>query len=160
MNSEEARTVRRAEGGDVEAIVALINDAFRAEAFFIDGDRIDAREVRALMVKGTFLVAPAAGGRLGACVYFEIQGERGYFGLLSVDPALQGGGLGRLLVAEAEDVCRAAGCEVMEIRVVNIREELPPYYRRLGYVESGVEPFPEGKPTKRPCHFLRMSKPL
>jgi hypothetical protein len=44
--------------------------------------------------------------------------------------------------------------------VVNLREELPPFYRRLGYVESGTENFPTGKPTHHPCHFLKMSKPL
>jgi len=157
---EGAPSVRRADSGDVEAIAALINSAFRVEAFFIEGDRIDVPEVRALMAKGTVLLAPASDGRIAACVYLEIQGERGYFGLLSVDPSLQGGGFGRQLVAEAEDVCRAAGCEVMEIWVVNLRQELPPFYRRLGYVETGTEPFPATKPTKQPCHFLRMSKPL
>jgi GNAT superfamily N-acetyltransferase len=152
--------LRVAAAGDAEAIAALVSAAFRVERFFIDGDRIDAQEVLTLLEKGIFLLAPGANGGLAACVYLEVQGERGYFGLLSVDPALQGAGLGRGLVVAAEDHCRAAGCKVMEIRVVNIREQLPPYYRRLGYVESGAEPFPTDKPTKRPCHFLKMSKLL
>jgi hypothetical protein len=48
----------------------------------------------------------------------------------------------------------------MDIRVVNLRTELPPRYRKLGYVLSGTEPWPEGVPSKLPCHFLCMSKDL
>jgi GNAT superfamily N-acetyltransferase len=95
-----------------------------------------------------------------ACVHVEILEQRGYFGLLAVDPSRQGGGLGRKMVTEAEDYARAAGCEFMDLRIVNIRAELPPFYRRLGYVETGTEPFaPDARPTQ-PCHFVKMSKPL
>jgi hypothetical protein len=48
----------------------------------------------------------------------------------------------------------------MEILVVNLRTELLPYYHRHGYVEVGVRPFPEDEPTKRPCHFVVLRKPL
>jgi hypothetical protein len=48
----------------------------------------------------------------------------------------------------------------MEIEVVNLREELPPYYRRLGYVERGTRPFPDVERTSRPCHFIVMDKDL
>lgn len=152
--------LRAATLDDGEAIAALINTAFRVEAFFIDGDRIDAREVRELLEKGSFLLAEEKSGRPVGCVYLEVKAPRGYFGLLSVDPKVQGGGVGRRLIAASEDHCRAAGCSSIGIRVVNLREELPPFYRRLGYEETGTEPFPEGKETKLPCHFLLMSKSL
>jgi predicted N-acetyltransferase YhbS len=93
-------------------------------------------------------------------VYVEPRGESGYLGLLSVDPARQARGLGRSLVAAAEDHCRGAGCRRMEMLIVNLRTELPPYYRRLGYAESGTAPFPDNGRAKQPCHFIRMSKPL
>jgi hypothetical protein len=48
----------------------------------------------------------------------------------------------------------------MDLRIVNLREELPPFYRRLGYVETGTAPFPEEIKSKLPCHFVLMSKPL
>lgn len=48
----------------------------------------------------------------------------------------------------------------MEIRVVDVREELPPLYRRLGYVEVGTEPFPDTERAKLPCRFIVMTKPL
>lgn len=150
---------RTAAPDDAAAVAALINAAFRVERFFIDGDRTSADEVRALMTKGAFLLVEGGGTPIG-CVYVERQGERGYFGLLAVDPAQHGKGLGRSLVAAAEDHLRRAGCRTVDIQVVDLRTELPPFYRRLGYAETGTAPFPaEGRAT-RPCHFIRMSKPL
>jgi GNAT superfamily N-acetyltransferase len=90
----------------------------------------------------------------------ELRGERGYFGPLSVDPERQGSGTGKLLVKAAEDYARAHGCRFMDLRIVNLREELPAFYRKLGYAETGTEPFPETEPTKLPCHLVCMSKAL
>ena len=93
-------------------------------------------------------------------MYVELRVQRAYFGLLGVGPSRQGQGLGRKMVEEAEDYARAAGCEFMDLRIVNLRSELPPFYRRLGYVESGAEPFTADAMPSQPCHFIRMSKPL
>ena len=54
--------------------------------------------------------------------------------------------------------CRAAGRPRVKIYIVNLREELPPFYRRLGYIESGTLPFPIPEEATRPCHFIVMSK--
>jgi GNAT superfamily N-acetyltransferase len=99
---------------------------------------------------------------LAGCVYAELRGERGYFGLLAVDPTMQRSGLGSRLMDAAEQYCREAGCQFMDLTVVNLREELPEFYRRRGYAESGsgTEPFPAAARAKMPCHLVRMSKPL
>jgi len=149
--------VRIAVAADAEAVTALINAAFVVEKFFIDGDRVNLEMVRGLLVKGAFLIAEDDTGMPG-CVYVERRSDRGYLGLLSVDPARQKNGLGRLLVEAAEEHCRARGCVAMDLRVVNRREELPAFYRWLGYVEDGTEEFPPGEVTKLPCHFIRMTK--
>jgi len=149
--------VRIAVAADAEAVTALINAAFVVEKFFIDGDRVNLEMVRGLLVKGAFLIAEDDTGMSG-CVYVERRSDRGYLGLLSVDPARQKNGLGRLLVEAAEEHCRARGCVAMDLRVVNLREELPAFYRRLGYSENGTEEFPPGEVTKLPCHFIRMTK--
>jgi N-acetylglutamate synthase-like GNAT family acetyltransferase len=152
--------IRSAETRDVPAIVRLINLAFRAaEGFFVEGDRITAEILRPMLDKGNFLLAEDAAG-LAGCVYIELQGERAYFGLLAVDPARQHHGLGRRLIDESENHARIAGCRVMDLRIVNLREELSPFYRRLGYVETGTEPFPAEIKSKLPCYFVLMSKPL
>jgi GNAT superfamily N-acetyltransferase len=154
-----AITVREATDVDAGAIADLVNRAYLVERFFVEGDRTSPAEVRRLREKGAFLLAETE-GQLVACVYVEGRGQRAYFGMLSVDPSRQGEGLGRRLVAEAEDRGRRQGCRVMEILVVDLREELPPLYRRLGYVEVGTQPFTETPHTKRPCHFIVMEKPL
>lgn len=48
----------------------------------------------------------------------------------------------------------------MDLTFVNVRRELPAYYQRFGYVESGTLPFPAEQVAKIPVHLVRMSKPL
>jgi hypothetical protein len=48
----------------------------------------------------------------------------------------------------------------MDLRTVNVREELPAFYRRAGYTETGTEPFPPEANPRLPCHFIVMSKTL
>ena len=152
--------LRVAEIRDAEAIVSVINAAFRkAESFLIDGDRIDLETVRGLLKKGAFLVAGDLNSLCG-CVYVELRGDRSYLGLLSVDPERQKSGLGSKLMDAAEDYCAKAGSRFMDLRMVNVRKELPDFYHRRGYVETGTEPFPPGLNPKLPCHFVKMSKPL
>jgi N-acetylglutamate synthase-like GNAT family acetyltransferase len=153
-------TTRTAESTDAENIARLVNTAFRPERFFIDADRTNPDKVRALLEKGKFLLAEEA-GVLIACVYVELRGERGYFGLLAVDPTRQRNGMGSRLIEAAEQYCRAAGSNFMDLTTVNLRKELPGYYRRRGYMESGTLPFhADQHPPKIPCHLVKMSKPL
>ena len=153
-------SIRTAAPADAAKITNVINAAFRvAEEFFIDGLRIGQAEVEQLLGKGAFLLAET-GDRLSGSVYVEMRGERSYLGLLSVDPASQKSGLGSLLMNEAENYCRQRGSRFMDIYIVNLRQELPPYYRRRGYVENGTTPFPADVPVKIPCHFINMAKPL
>jgi GNAT superfamily N-acetyltransferase len=156
----EIWTTRIADATDATAVAALISLAYRVEDFFKIGDRTDPEDVRARMNTGAFLLLEDSGGALAGCVYVKLDGETGYFGMLSIDPARQGRGLGARLIADAEAYCREAGCRVMELEVVNLRTELPPYYRKLGYVESGTRPFSDHERAKLPCHFIVMTKPL
>jgi GNAT superfamily N-acetyltransferase len=151
------RTATLEEAGDVSR---LIVQAYRVEDFFVYGDRTSVDEVRALMAQGQFLVLDDPPGSLAGTVYVAIEDGRGFFAMLSVDPARQRRGLGARLVAAVEDHCRSAGCHHVDLHVVNLRTELPPFYRALGYVEHGTAPFPDDKPTKIPCHVICMSKPL
>ena len=128
-----------AEPTDVDALARLINAAFRVEQPFIDGDRTDPEGVRAYMEEGKFLVAEDSAG-LAGCVYVELRGDRGYLGLLGVDPPRQATGLGRKLMDAAENYFREAGC--------------------CAVVETGTAPFAPDVPLKVPCHYICMSKSL
>jgi N-acetylglutamate synthase-like GNAT family acetyltransferase len=157
---EDIVPVRIARLAEATAITSVINAAFRqAENFFIERDRIDLEEVRSLLNTGEFLVSETD-GTITACVYLEIKGDRSYLGLLAVDPKAQKSGLGSSLMSAAENHCRKAGSRFMDIQIVNLRKELPDFYHRRGYVETGTAPFPAVLNPKLPCHFVKMSKPL
>jgi GNAT superfamily N-acetyltransferase len=94
------------------------------------------------------------------CVQVELRGERSYLGLLSVNPDCQKSGLGSKLMTAAEEYCAKAGSRFMDLRIVSVRKELPDFYHRRGYVETGTTPFTPGLEPKQPCHFVNMSKRL
>jgi len=148
-----------AEPADVDALARLINAAFRVEQPFIEGDRTDPDGVRAYMEKGKFLLAKDSAG-LAGCVYVELRADRGYLGLLGVDPPRQGTGLGRRLMDAAENYFREAGCCAVDLRIISARTPLPSFYCHLGYVETGTAPFAPDVPVKVPCHYICMSKSL
>jgi ribosomal protein S18 acetylase RimI-like enzyme len=157
--SPERTQIRPALPADAESLVCLINAAFRVEQPFIEGERINAEGVRSYMAKGKFLVAGNSAG-LVACVYVELRGDRGYLGLLGVDPLRQGTGLGRKMMDAAENYFREAGCGAVDLRVISARTPLPAFYRHLGYLEIGTAPFAPDVPVKVPCHYILMSKTL
>jgi len=159
VSSSGALRFCTADLNDVEALVRLINAAFRVELPFIEGDRIDAAGLRSYMAKGKFLVAEDSAG-LAGCVYVELRGDRGYLGLLGVDPSRQGTGLGRKLIDAAENFFRQASCVAVDLRVISARTPLPAFYRYLGYLETGTAPFAPDVPVKVPCHYILMSKAI
>lgn len=144
-------------------MVRVINAAYRVEDFFVDGDRTSAGDLELKMAApgACFLVIDGqAPDDLGGSVFVEVRGDRGYFGMLSVSPSHQKEGLGRALVTAAEDHCRAAGCRFLDLDVVNLRLELPAFYRKLGYAPFDTAPFPKGEKLRRPAHLILMTKPL
>jgi GNAT superfamily N-acetyltransferase len=150
--------IREANAEDVDDLLRVINDAFIVEQFFAPGPRLSAPELDKYRGRGTFLVVEDDEAFAG-CVFVDASKPSGYFGLLSVDRTRQQRGLGSRLVAAAEERCRTAGCSSITIRVVNLRTELPPFYRSRGYKEIGTEPF-ESANSAMPCHFIVMSKAL
>jgi GNAT superfamily N-acetyltransferase len=152
-------SIRTAIETDAEAIVRLVNKAFLVEQFFIERDRTNPEMVRGLMKKGKFLLAEDNSKLMGS-IYMEIRGERGYFGMLSIEPARQGMGIGHRLANAVEQEFRDAGCKMSDLKIVNVRAELHILYRQWGYVDTGTGVYDDPTPTKIPVHFITMSKPL
>src|SRR5579864_2090949 len=152
-------SIRTATEDDAGAIARLVNAAFLVEQFFIERDRTDPATVRGLMEKGKFLLAEDAPSLVG-CVYMELRGERGYFGMLSIDPHRQRMGIGRQIIDFVEKTFREANCRFCDLKIVDVRTELHTLYHRLGYVDTGTAVYDDPTPTKIPVHFITMSKPL
>jgi ribosomal protein S18 acetylase RimI-like enzyme len=153
--------IRPATEADRARLIPVINSAFAIETF-LEGTRTDDARLAAMMQTGTILAAEDASGQLLGCIYTEAQERHGYIGQLAVDPAHQGKGLARRLMAAAEERLRSQGCPAVKITVLNTRPELPPLYRRFGFVETGTEEARLSRPVKPgvQCHFIVMVKQL
>ncbi|WP_027079299.1 GNAT family N-acetyltransferase [Luteimonas mephitis] len=149
-------TFRSATPSDVDAIVALVTSAYRGdasragwttEADFLDGNRIDPGVLRADIERARSCVVLAErDGTLQACAHVADEDGHGYFGMFSVVPGLQGGGIGKALLAECERIARDDWrLPDMRMTVIDIRDELIAFYERRGYRRTGVyKPFPHG----------------
>jgi ribosomal protein S18 acetylase RimI-like enzyme len=147
---------RDATDDDVPAIVDLVTSAYRGdtsragwttEADILDGNRIDPDVLRHDIARPRSRVLLAErDGELLACAHIANEDGAGYFGMFSVRPALQGGGVGKRLLAEGERIAREDwGLPVMRMTVIDIRNELIAFYERRGYRRTGIyKPFPHG----------------
>lgn len=166
---------------DIPAAHALVESAFRGEsakagwtheADLLDGQRTDQEALADVIndPKQTLILAEDDGALVG-CVVVADKGMRegvriGYFGMLTVKPSLQAGGLGRRLIEVAEQHARELGASVMEMTTVTQRAELIAWYLRRGFVDTGRrEPFPLddprfGLPRTRELEFMVMAKRL
>ncbi|MGW6689085.1 GNAT family N-acetyltransferase [Streptomyces sp. NPDC054961] len=151
-----ALTFRSAVEADVPALVELVESAYRGEssragwtteADVLDGQRTDAQGVAGIVAHadGMLLVVERA-GELVSCCHLEHRGDHVYFGMFAVRPGLQGGGLGKEVMAEAERRAREQwAAKEMRMTVISVREELIAYYVRRGYERTGeMSPFPYG----------------
>ena len=153
LNALEFRIAGEA---DIDAIVSLVEcsyrgDASRAgwttEADLLDGKRIDAERVREdLEREGSIVLLGERDGEMLACANVCIDAGAGYFGMFSVLPGLQGGGIGKQMLAEAERIARDDWrMPVMRMTVIDVRDELIAFYERRGYHRTGIyKPFPYG----------------
>ena len=152
-------TIRTACAADTESLTRLINAAFAVERVAIEGERVNRAKLEAFLRTGEFLLLEKD-RQLHGCVYIEKRGERGYLGMLAVEPNRQGNGLGRFLAREAERRLLALGCRFVDLRVISARAELTAFYAKLGYRVSGTSPMPPETLLKVPCHFIHLTKTL
>ena len=147
---------RAATAADIDAIVALVESAYRGdaskrgwttEADFLGGRRTGADDVVACLERerSRIVLAERDGGLL-ACAHVAEEDGAGYFGMFSVKPDLQGGGIGKHVLAEAERIARDDWkLPAMRMTVIDIRDELIAFYERRGYRRTGIKkPFPYG----------------
>ncbi|HET6604983.1 MAG TPA: GNAT family N-acetyltransferase [Xanthomonadaceae bacterium] len=168
---------RLAGEADIDAVVALVESAYRGEvsrrgwtteADLLDGRRTGRDEIEALMrAPGSDFLLAERGGEAVASAHVQRCGEHAWFGMFAVRPTLQGSGVGRALLVEAERLARVEwSCSEMRMTVISVREELIAWYLRRGYRRTGqYEPFPYGDerfgiPRRDDLKFELLVKPL
>ena len=149
-------TFRPATLADIDALVVLVTSAYRGdvskqgwttEADMLDGQRIDPEVLREDIARErSRIVIAEREAHLLACVHVAEDDGAGYLGMFSVKPDLQGGGVGKLLLTEAERIARDEWrLPAMRMTVIDIRDELIAFYERRGYRRTGItKPFPYG----------------
>ncbi|MEE4544921.1 GNAT family N-acetyltransferase [Streptomyces sp. V4-01] len=177
MDTAAQPAFRPATPQDVPALVSLIQSAYRGddsragwttEADILEGQRTDPAGVLDVIEKpDSRLVVVEADGGLVACCQLEHRGEHAYFGMFAVRPKLQGGGLGKVVLAEAERFARDEwGVAEMHMTVISVREDLIAWYVRRGYERTGrTSAFPYGDerfgvPTRDDLEFELLTKKL
>ncbi|MFJ7071502.1 GNAT family N-acetyltransferase [Streptomyces sp. NPDC098781] len=149
-------TFRDATDADVDTLVALIESAYRGdssragwttEADILEGQRTDPDGVRDVIKSpDSRLLTVERDGQIVACCQLEHRGAYAYFGMFAVSPTLQGAGLGKVIITEAERQARETwGVTEMHMTVISVRDDLIAWYERRGYRRTGrMTPFPYG----------------
>ncbi|MEH3039944.1 MAG: GNAT family N-acetyltransferase [Sphingomonas paucimobilis] len=169
--------IRPATPADIPALHALVESAFRGdsarggwthEADLLGGQRTDPAALGEAIADPdrTILIALDGDAMTGCVEVKSASAGRSALGLLSVRPDGQAKGLGRRLVAAAEDHARAHhGASRMEMTVIAVRGELIAWYERLGYARTGeTRPFPMDDPRfglpRVPLSFVVLERSL
>lgn len=174
----ERLSFRHASLADVDAVVALVESAYRGaasragwttEADLLDGQRTDAGQVSDIVraTESVVLLAEHDGTVVACCELKHWERDVAYFGMFAVRPGLQGRGVGRALIREAErravERWRATS---MRMTVIRQRTDLIAWYERLGYAATGETfPFPYGDrrfgvPRRDDLEFIVLARPL
>lgn len=151
---------------DISTLVALMDSAYRGENskqgwtseadLFIGEKRTDETTVGNLIKKSgaVFLKYVNEDGTIDGCVFLHKKENRLYLGMFSVSPLAQGKGIGKKLLAAADEYAKKENCSLIYMTVITVRTELIAWYERNGYRRTDrVLPFPVderfGAPTQR-----------
>lgn len=160
---------------DIPSLTTLINSAYRGEtskkgwtteAHLLEGKRTDEQEMEAIFLdpKNTILKFTENNKIIGSVLLVE-KGDQLYLGMLTVSPELQNSGIGKKLLAEAENHAHSLGISSIIMTVISVREELVAWYKRHGYVDTGKrEAFPESgvhvTVSEIPLEFIYLEKSI
>jgi ribosomal protein S18 acetylase RimI-like enzyme len=162
-----------ADHSDICVLVRLINSAYRGEgskkgwtteADLLDGTRTDQINISDLMndANSVFLKYLNEESAIIGSVYLQKQNSKLYLGMLSVSPDQQAAGIGKRLLAAADDYAIKNNCAGVFMTVISVRHELIAWYERHGYKKTGeTKPFPFGEKfgiQKQPLELIVLEK--
>lgn len=168
--------ITKATAQDVSKLVALVNSAYRGEsskkgwtteAGLLDGVRTDDAAMKEMVTRpdATVLKYVDEEGAIIGCVYLKNQQKNLYLGMLTVQPDIQAQGIGKKLLAAAEDHAKEQRLSSIVMTVISARRELIAWYERRGYQLTGErKAFPSSDPRfglpKQDLEFVVLRKEL
>jgi ribosomal protein S18 acetylase RimI-like enzyme len=151
---------RTAQINDAKLITNLVNSAYRGdysrqgwttEADLIEGQRTDdASIIKMIQSQGEQIeIALNSEEKVVGCVFLKQEDETTlYFGMLTVEPSLQGAGLGKKILLHIESIARKENKDKIRLTVIPLRKELIEFYERRGFKATGrLEDFPYDDPA-------------
>jgi len=167
--------ITKATSADIPALNILINSAYRGEsskkgwtteADLLEGKRTTEEELIQTIEdpKNTILKFTEDDKIIGSVLLVEKE-QQLYLGMLTVSPELQNSGIGKKMLAEAENHAKTLGLSSIIMTVISVREELIAWYKRHGYVDTGKrEAFPESHihvtVSEEPLEFIFLEKKI
>ena len=127
-------TIRPFCAADEAAVVALW-EVCKLTRSWNDPQKDIARKLR---VNPEWFLIAEAGGTVVGSVMAGYEGHRGWINYLAVAPGRQRGGMGRALMAAAEERLRAAGCPKINLQVRPDNRGAIAFYERLGFAVEGA----------------------
>ena len=158
---------------DIASLNTLINSAYRGEfskkgwtteAHILEGSRTTESELLEIIQdKHNTILKYSEHNKIIGCVLLKAKENELYLGMLTVSPELQNSGIGKKLLQQAEVFAAELGLPKIVMTVISVREELISWYKRNGYVDTGVrEPFPVSEvfnpTTQEPLEFMVLEK--
>lgn len=167
--------ITKATLADIPALNLLINSAYRGEsskkgwtteADLLEGKRTTEEELTQTIQdpKNTILKFTENGKIISSVLLVEKEHQL-YLGMLTVSPELQNSGIGRKMLAEAENHAKSLGLNAIIMTVISVREELIAWYKRNGYIDTGErEAFPQSEIhvniSEKPLEFIYFEKKI
>lgn len=139
---------RAAKKLDAEAIVNLVNMAYRPESGaydwthesdFVSGSRTNVDQLVDIISKpDSVILLGIKRSEIVASIHIEKDGSNSYIGMFAVNPTLQGVGVGKQMLAKAEwYASENFSSNKFIMVVVSSRSELISFYQRRGYQKTG-----------------------
>lgn len=161
---------------DIIPLKNLLNKAYRGEAArkgwtheadLIEGEvRTDENNLSNVMdIPGSvFLKYLKEDGKIIGCVNLQNQKTNLYLGMFGVNPEIQGQGIGKIILAAADEYALHLGISKIIMTVISVRAKLIGWYNKNGYLPTGeIIPFKEDGLTGKhlqPLEFVVLEKIL
>jgi ribosomal protein S18 acetylase RimI-like enzyme len=131
-------SLRAATAGDAPAVTDLMQRAYRVYLPRMAGAvPAPMQEDYGALIAGGLVTLLMCGPALAGVLVLRPAADHLLLDNVAIDPAWQGRGFGRLLVAHAEDEARRRGLREVRLYTHETMVENQALYRRLGFAETG-----------------------